>query len=67
MNRKVDGDRIQEIATESGIAEHLGKLFRWKPEINSAAWIAADKSITNPLLGGITTTPGRASFNITRE
>ena len=67
INRKVDGDRVQEIAAEEGLTEHLPSLFRWKPEVNMSAWKNADESITTPLLGGITTTPGRASFTITKE
>jgi len=67
ISRKVDGKRIQEIAAEEGLVEHLPSLFRWKPEINMTAWKSADKSITEPLLGGITTQPGRASFTITKE
>jgi hypothetical protein len=67
INRKVDGARIQEIAAEEGLEEHLASLFRWKPEINMKAWQNADKSITGPLLRGITTQPGRASFTITKE
>ena len=67
MIRKVDADRIQDIAAEEGLTEHLSSLFRWKPELNMAAWKNADKSSTDPLLGGITTKPGRASFQITQE
>ena len=67
INRKVDGNRVQEIAAEEGLTEHLASLFRWKPEINMAAWKNAKEAITTPLLGGITTTPGRASFTITKE
>jgi hypothetical protein len=67
INRKVDGARIQEIAAEEGLEEHLASLFRWKPEINMKAWQNADKSITGPLLRGITTQPGRASLTITKE
>jgi len=67
MNRKVDADRIQDIAAEEGSTEHLSSLFRWKPELNMTAWKNADKAITDPLLGGITTKPGRASFQITQE
>lgn len=67
MNRKVDSDKIQEIAAENGLSDHLQSLFRWKPEINMSAWKNADTSITDPLLGGITTTPGRPSFSITKE
>lgn len=64
LNRKIDADRLQELAVESGLFEHLQNLFRWKPEINAKAWNAADPSITKPLLGAITTTPGRPSFSI---
>lgn len=65
MNRKVDADRLQEIAAEHGLSQHLSALFRWKPEINSAIWKATDPSITQPLLGAVTTSPGRPSFSIT--
>lgn len=65
IDRKVDGDKVQELATEFGLTEHLASLFRWKPEINMAAWKAADETITGPLAGAITAKPGRASFSIT--
>jgi hypothetical protein len=67
MTRKVDSERIQDIAAEEGLTDHLSSLFRWKPEVNMSAWKNADKSITGPLLGGITTQPGRASFSIIQE
>lgn len=67
MNRKVDSDIIQEIAAENGLTAHLQSLFRWKPELNLSAWKSADKSITDVLIGGITTSPGRPSFSITME
>ena len=65
INRKVNGDKLQELAVEHGLTEHLSSLFRWKPEIAMTAWKAADKTITTPLLGAITATPGRPSFTIT--
>lgn len=67
MNRKVDSDRLQELAAESGLSEHLTSLFRWKPELNLAAWKNADPTITTPLAGAITTTPGRPSVAIVRK
>ena len=67
MTRKVDSERIQDIAAEEGLTDHLSSRFRWKPEVNMSAWKNADKSITGPLLGGITTQPGRASFSIIQE
>jgi hypothetical protein len=65
LNRKIDADKLQEVAAENGLEDHLSTLFRWKPEINMALWKAADSSITDPLLDAITTTPGRPSFSIT--
>jgi hypothetical protein len=65
IDRKVDGDKLQELAAEAGLSAHLGSLFRWKPELNMSAWKAADESITRPLAGAITAKPGRPSFKIT--
>ena len=64
LNRRIDADLLQEIAAEHGVTEHLGSLFRWKPELNVKAWSQADASITLPLSGAITTKPGRPSFSI---
>jgi predicted fused transcriptional regulator/phosphomethylpyrimidine kinase len=64
IDRKVDGDKVQELAAEFGLTEHLAKLFRWKPEINMAIWKASDESITKPLAAAITAKPGRPSFKI---
>ena len=65
IDRKVDSEKLQMLATESGLSEHLATLFRWKPEINMTLWKAADESITRPLAGAITAKPGRPSFKIT--
>lgn len=65
INRKVNADKLQELAAEAGLTDHLSSLFRWKPEINMAVWKSSDPAITAPLLGAITSEPGRASFAIT--
>ena len=65
INRRVNADKLQELAAEHGLTDHLSSLFRWKPEIAMTAWKAADASITTPLLDAITATPGRPSFTIT--
>ncbi len=65
IDRKVDSEKLQMLATESGLTEHLATLFRWKPELNMALWKASDESITKPLAGAITAKPGRPSFKIT--
>ena len=67
INKKIDSDKLQMLAAEAGLSEHLSSLFRWKPELHVAAWKAADAKITEPLLGAITSTPGRPTFTITKE
>ena len=67
IDRKVDADKVQELAAEFGLTEHLSNLFRWKPELNMAAWKSADAAITKPLAAAITAKPGRPSFTITRK
>jgi hypothetical protein len=67
LNHRIDSDKLQEIAAENGLTDHLSSLFRWKPEINVRSWKAADESVTNALLDAITTTPGRPSFSIEHQ
>ena len=67
INRKINADKLQELAAENGLTEHLASLFRWKPEINATAWKAAKPEITTPLLDAITATPGRPTFTITKK
>ena len=67
IDRKVDGDKLQELAAEYGLTDHLSYLFRWKPEINMAVWKATDEAITKPLAAAITAKPGRPSFTIIRK
>jgi len=65
LTRKIDADKLQEIAAEHDLTSHLSELFRWKPEIDIRAWKASADSVTKPLLQAITTTPGRPSYSIT--
>lgn len=67
LNRKIDSDKLQELAHDAGLTEHLASLFRWKPEISMKEWKAAAPTITGPLSGAITTTAGRPSYSITKE
>jgi len=64
INRKVNADKLVELASEAGLSEHLSTLFRWKPEINMKVWKEADQEITRPLLDAITSEAGRPSFTI---
>ena len=67
INRKIDADKLQDVAAEHGLSAHLSTLFRWKPEVNAKAWEAADPAMTDPLKAAITATPGRPSFSISKE
>jgi hypothetical protein len=67
INRKINSEKLQEIAVEHGLMAHLECLFRWKPEINAAIWKSTDPAITTPLLDAITSTPGRPSFTIIKK
>lgn len=64
FNVKIDSDKLQDIAAENGLTDHLGSIFNWKPSINAKAWKNSDKEITAPLMDAITTTPSRTSFTI---
>ena len=67
LTRKVDSEKLQELAAEAGLTDHLSSLFRWKPEIEMKAWKACDPLITSALSDAITVTPGRPSFTITTK
>jgi hypothetical protein len=67
LNRKVDSEKLQELAAEAGLTDHLSSLFRWKPEIEMKAWKACDPAITGALADAITVSPGRPSFTITTK
>lgn len=67
LTRKVDAEKVQEIAAEHGLSEHLSSLFRWKPEINMTNWKRAAPEITAALSDAVTVTPSRPSFSITVE
>ena len=67
LDRKVNSAKLQDLAAEYGLTDHLSSLFRWSPEVNVSAWDSADPRITAPLLDAITTSNGRPSFTIIKE
>lgn len=67
IDRKVDADKIQELAAQHGLELHLGTLCRWKPELNLTVWKTTDPAITKLLAPAITAKPGRPSFSITNK
>jgi len=64
ITRKVDSEKLQELANLHGLSDHLPSLFRWKPEINGAVWKATSSEITNHFAEAITAKAGRPSFSI---
>ena len=67
LDRKVNSIKLQDLAAEYGLTDHLSSLFRWTPEVNVIAFESADPRITAPLLEAITTSNGRPSFTIIKE
>ena len=67
LDRKVNSVKLQDLAREYGLTDHLSSLFRWTPEVNVLAFESADPRITAPLLEAITTSNGRPSFTIVKE
>ena len=64
IDRKVDADKIQELAAQHGLESHLGTLCRWKPELNITVWKNTSPQITSLLAPAITAKPGRPSFTV---
>lgn len=65
MTRNVNGDLLQQLVTEAGISPDIvAPLFRWKAELNIAAWRQTADNIARALAPAITTNPGRPGFSI---
>lgn len=64
IDRKVDAEKAQEIATHYGVRDHLFTMFRWKAEINKKAFESADQSIVDLFAPAITSKPARLSYKI---
>jgi len=67
IDRKVDADKIQELAAQHGLESHLGTLCRWKPELNITVWKNTSPQITSLLAPAITAKPGRPSFTVNHK
>lgn len=64
IDRKVDAEKVQELAAEHDLTDELSQLFRWKPEINMNMWKSYPESITKNFSLAITAKPGRPSYTI---
>ena len=67
VDRKVDAEKIQELAAQHGLESHLGTLCRWKPELNITVWKNTSPQITSLLAPAITAKPGRPSFTVNHK
>lgn len=67
LTRKVDADKLQEIAAEHDLNQELSTLFRWKADIDIKSWKSAPSEVTAVLSQAVTTTAGRPSFSINKE
>ena len=65
INRKIDSEKLLDIANHADLADHLHVLFRWSPELNMSAWKEADDDVKRAFSAAITANPGRPSFTIT--
>ena len=65
INRKVDDQKLLDLAGAHNMADQLPVLFRWKPSVNLTNWRNAPDNVKNALGAAITSAPGRATFNIT--
>lgn len=65
INRKIDSEKLLDIANQADLADHLHVLFRWTPELNMSAWKDADDDVKRAFSAAITANPGRPSFTIT--
>ncbi len=61
---KIDGDLLQELANIHGLENELTRLFRWKPELEKAAWKTAPSDVKEKLSPAISTKTGRPSFKV---
>lgn len=64
---KVNRGLLQELADIHGLENELPRLFRWKPELEKAAWKTAPSDVKEKLLPAISTKTGRPSFKIEEE
>lgn len=67
MTRKVNTDKLQEIAAEHDLNNEVSQLFRWKAEVDLKAWKSAAPEVSQVLAQALTTTAGRPSYSITKE
>lgn len=67
VTRKVDAEALTELSEEYDIEEQIGRLFRFKPELNLTAYRNEDEGVQEFFNQVITTTPSRPAFTITAE
>ena len=66
-NVRIDAEKLIECAAQASIKDQLKTLFRWKPEINKAAWDEAGREIITALSPAIESSLGKAAFSVEIE
>lgn len=65
MNRRIDGEQVQQIARDRGIDwQTVNSLFRWKPEVNLKVWRKTAPELTGLFAEAITTTPAKPTVKV---
>jgi len=68
-NKTVNAEALRSLPSEYPeiTNEVLGRVFRWKPEIDAKAWKEQSKEVTEILSRAITVTPAKITFNISKD
>lgn len=67
VNRTVDSDLAQDIATEHNLDNQLTNLFKWSADLKLSAWKEASVAVKTIFSKAVTSKPGRPSFVITKK
>ena len=64
ITRKVDVEKVRDIAINNNLEGQLENLFRWKCEIDARNWKSVGNSITAPFLPAIESKPGKPAVTV---
>jgi len=64
ITRKVDVEKVRDIAINNNLEGQLENLFRWKCEIDARNWKAAGADTTDVFLPAIESKPGKPAVTV---
>lgn len=64
IDKKVNAERAQRLAQESGLEDELFRLFRWEAAVNTVNWKSAPDHILEVFRDAIIEKPAKHSFKI---